>query len=125
MRQLRGGIMRVAGAMRRVTANAGNRLFIKGGKRSKFITDPPKFNPPPYTGQAASIGVPFSFDASTSFTGSGTYTWAGPTAGWLTINPTTGVMGGTPTAIGTLTGEVHLYGGGITAKSNIFSVIVS
>jgi hypothetical protein len=124
-RKLTGGIMRVAGAMRRVTANAGNRLFIKGGKRSKFITDPPVFIGPPITGKAASVGVPFSYNAGQHFSGSGTYTWAGPTGGWLTINPTTGVMGGTPTTIGTITGEVHKYGGGITAKSNIFSVIVS
>jgi hypothetical protein len=121
----RHGIMRVAGSVRRVTANAGNRLFIKGGKRSKFITDPPTFGPPPYTGQAATLGVPFSFDASTSFGGSGTYTWAGPTGGWLVCNPTTGVLSGTPLAVATLTGEVHKYAGGVTAKSNIFSIIVS
>lgn len=117
--------IRVAGAMRRFTSNFDNRVAIKGGRRRAYINDPPAFNPPPYTGQAGSIGVPFSFDASTSFTGSGTYSWAGPTGNWLTINPQTGMMGGTPTTIGTYTGEVHLYGGGITARSNVFSIIVS
>jgi hypothetical protein len=120
-----GWVIRYAGAVRRFTRNFDNRGAIKGGKRSKFITNPPVFIGPPITGKAASVGVPFSYDAGQHFSGSGTYTWAGPTGGWLAIDPTTGVLSGTPTTIGTLTGTVRRYAGGVTAESNIFSIIVS
>jgi type VI secretion system secreted protein VgrG len=121
---MRGGILR-RGAVSRVTRNAGNRAFIKGGIPVGFLPSPPKFVGPDIAAQDATVGVPYSYDASVHFTGKGTYSLAGDTIPWLTINPTSGVMSGTPDAGGAYLILVRLSSEGLTAQSNQFFVGVT
>jgi hypothetical protein len=117
---MRQGILR-KGAFSRVTANAGNRAFIKGGY-PKWLPQPPKFVGPPIPSQDCTVGVPYSYDASVHFTGKGTYSLAGDTIAWLSIDPVSGVMSGTPDAPGTYLKIVRLSFEGATAQSNQFFV---
>jgi Putative Ig domain len=106
------------GSVSRVTANFGNRGFIRGGVPYVFLK--PKFIGPDIAGQAATVGVPYSYDASVHFSGKGTYSLAGDTVPWLTIDPATGVMSGTPSSGGAYLIIVRLSSQGATAQSNQF-----
>lgn len=124
-----GGFYQPAGAVSRITPNAGNKRFIKGGRYVKRVlpVEVPVFIGPVIGQQAASVGVPYSFDAGARFDypAGSVFTWAGPTGGWLSIDPATGVLSGASPVIGTLTGSVICTHSGLTASSNTFQIVTT
>jgi hypothetical protein len=126
---MKGGILRPAGGVRRVTANAGNRAFIKGGFHRKHVSEVevPVFIGPTIPNQAASAGVPFAFDAGLRFDypAGSVFAWAGPTGGWMTCHPDTGILSGSNPVTGTLTGRVSCTHNGLVAESNQFQVVTT
>ena len=115
---MRQGIYRPGRAVQRVTANFGNRAFIRGGVPTWFKR--PAFIGPDIPEQPAVVGTPFSFNAAPYFSGAGVYGWTG--GGWASIDPVTGVLSGDPEA-GTLTGNITLSRFGTVASSNVFNII--
>jgi hypothetical protein len=125
------GILRPAGAHRRVTTNAGNSGFIKGGFHIKTLlqVDVPVFIGPEIPTQAAQLGVPFSLACAPLFDGPAGSTYIAewqPPVTWLSMDPTTGVLSGTPTASGFVdpvrVGMVH---NALGAPSNEFRINIS
>lgn len=116
--------------MRRVTANAGNRRFIKGGFHIKavLLVEVPVFIGPDIGTLPASFGVPFTFDAGARFDypAGSVFSRTGPTGGWLVIDPVTGVLSGTPGTAGTLSAQtVRCTHNALVADSNTFSIVVT
>lgn len=126
---MRQGIYRPGRSVQRVTANAGNRAFIRGGLlRRAASAAPPEFIGPAIANQTAAVGVPFSYAAGAHFTGDGVYERTGPSGGWLVIDPATGVLSGIPQAAGTLSAQlVRLVNADLAAvaESNAFTITVT
>lgn len=123
------GIYRPGQAIQRVTSNAGNRRFIKGGlyNKSVLLVEVPVFIGPDIAQQSAVAGVPFTFDAGARFDypAGSEFSWIGPTGGWLLIDPATGVLSGANPIAGTLTGVVQCVHNALVAQSNQFQIVVT
>lgn len=72
---------------------------------------------------AGTVGVPFSFSIS-AINSPTAYAAAGLPAG-LTVNPSTGVISGTPTTLGTTVAEISATNGGGVARSALTITIVA
>ena len=91
-----GGFYQPGGALRRMTPNAGNRQFIRGGFINRRLLLPPVFVGPGAGAQAWTVGVAITpIEAAPWWTGATQYA-AAPLPEGVVCDLDTGTISGTP-----------------------------
>jgi hypothetical protein len=119
---MRNSILR-HGSVSRVTANFGNRGFIRGGV-PRFFYDPPVFIGPDIPAQSWTVGVPVSYYVAPLFTGSNLRFSSDGLPLGLAVSPE-GLVSGTPTTASNGFATIIAGNRGNRAESNKFAWTVA